>query len=365
MTARDSSWRGAAVGAVVALAVTSLVACGDEGSPTDDGGRQVLQTGPPRYDEQRVTWAHQRTLHYGDHEVALDDPAVRLAASDVGFFVQQARDRDVDGYLSDYRWVFVDDDHAEELPGDVSHVVTSADGRLAGWIDADGPLRPAGRVAEVVVVDLASGEVVFTDHSGMGGGLGDDLGDRYEELAPTFLGFDADAEHAYWTDAEGSGTRRRVDLATGEVTDASGHDTDEEFPLPTGLVVEAFRGSTANESRAGRALRLAHGMVAPDGDYAVELSDPSRTELFRVSSGRPVAVDFGEDGAQYFLGWLPGDRFYVASTTRRVSAYSPRGPDTIAATLRVCSLPEGRCTRGTELPGLRDLVVPGTISILG
>lgn len=350
-------------GAAAVLVTIVLAGCAGEVSPGGDDGREALRTGEPRYDERRVTWAHGRTLHYGEDELELEHRAVRLAVSDFGFFVQQSSARDVDGYPTDYRWVFVDAEHAEELPGDVSDVVTSADGRMVGWIDFDGPLRPAGRVAEVVVVDLRSGRVVLTDHSGMGGEAGDDLGDRYEELPPTFLGFDAGFRHAYWLD--GSGTRRRADLATGEVADASAPETDEEFPVPPGLVVDAFRGSAANESLEGRAMRLNYGFVSPEGDYAVDISAPYRTEVFRVSPKRRVDVDFGPDKAQYFGGWLPDERLYVASTPRRVSSYSMDGPDMIPASLLVCSLPRGRCEQRTELPGLRDLVVPGSPGVLG
>ena len=233
---------------VVAAAVLGLLlsSCGEEVSPDEGGGDKLLETGAPRFAEQQLTWAHGTTLRYGHEEIPLEARAERLATSAYGFFVLQVEGRDRLRSVAERRMVFVDGDTAQEVPGEVSEVRTSLDGRYAGWIDRDGPLRPAGRIAQVVVVDLEGGEVVFVDHSGMGGGFGDDLGDRYEELPPTFLGFDADSSHAYWYDAEGAGNRRRVDLATGEVSDASAPETDEEFPLPKGLVVDAFRVSEAN-----------------------------------------------------------------------------------------------------------------------
>ena len=41
------------------------------------------------------------------------------------------------------------------------------------------------------------------------------------------------------------------------------------------------------------------------------------------------------------------------------------GPDTIEGTLRVCSLRTGTCEAPVEVPGLRDLALPGVDSFLG
>ncbi len=354
---------------VVALLLAScllLPGCGEDVSPADGKGRAVLDTAEPRFDEHRVTWAHGTTLHYGSDELELQARVGSLAVSDYGFFVEEVHGRDRPRSVAQRRWIFTDGESEQELEGDIREVRGSADGRYAGWIDFDGPLRPDGRVAQVVVVDLRSGEVVFTDHSGMGGELGDDLGDRYEELPPAMLGFDADSSHAYWVDSSGSGTRKRVDLATGDVEDAAAPtETTEEFPLPTGVVVDPFRGSAANESREGRAMRLQYGFISPSGRHAVDISSPAETEVFAVDPTRRISMDYGSDRGHYFLGWLPQDRFYIGSTPRRISSYDTQGPDTIAGRLRVCSAARGTCEDRVTLPGLRDLVVPGSDSFLG
>jgi hypothetical protein len=68
-----------------------------------------------------------------------------------------------------------------------------------------------GRLAKVVVVDLRTGGTLVHTTRGMGGWR-DDLTDLYEELEPTFLGFDDG--HAYWTNPTGHGERWRWDLST-------------------------------------------------------------------------------------------------------------------------------------------------------
>ncbi len=68
-----------------------------------------------------------------------------------------------------------------------NEVVTSPDGELAAWIDRTGPERPAGQVAQVVVVEVRTGDVVFSSAEGMGGEKGDDLPVLYGELPPTVV----------------------------------------------------------------------------------------------------------------------------------------------------------------------------------
>ena len=190
----------------VVLTAALVAGCGED--------RAVRPAAEPRFDTQQVAWAHLRTLHYGDEQFTLPRRIRGLAVSDFGFFVRLSDDDTMDGPS---RWGFFDGEEWLPVGGDpTGEISVSADGRYAGWVDQDGPLRPAGRIQEVVVADVSRGEPVLKDHSGMGGGVGDDLGDRYEELAPTFLGFDAGSEHAYWTDAEGHGTRKRADLESGE-----------------------------------------------------------------------------------------------------------------------------------------------------
>lgn len=315
------------------------------------------------FDTQEVAWAHLRTLHYGDRTFTLPRRIRGLLVSDYGFFVQLSDDGKLDGPA---RWGFYNGTRWRPLGGDPDTPLgVSADGRYAGWVDKDGPRRPAGRIREVVVADIRLGKAVFKDHSGMGGKLGDDLGARYSELEPTFLGFDEDSTYAYWTDATGSGTLKRGSLETGEVEDAEPPPNGDPFDEPISTVVDAYRGRRAGPSpESGPVTQLQYGLYSPDKRFAVDVSAPYKTLVYDGRTGRRIKVRF-PDKAQYFAGWLPGDRFYVVGSAKRVDSYSLTGPDPTRGRIVVCRLPAGTCRPGAEVPGLRDVVVPGTGSLLG
>ena len=348
-------------GALLALALTAgtLAGCGD--------GTDLPEAAEPRFDEQQVAWAHGRTLHHGEEEFTLPRRVRGLAVSDYGFFVELSDDGSFYGPTT---WGFFDGETWLPLGGDPTGPVTvSADGRYAGWVDQDGPRRPAGRIREIVVADVSKGEAVLKDHSGMGGSFGDDLGDRYEELAPTFLGFDEGSEHAYWTDASGAGTRKRGDLATGEVEEApveipEGAPMDEGDEGPVSNVVDAYRGRRAGPVGASGPVDLQYGLYSPDQRFAVDISAPYRTLVFDAGTGKRIRVEFPMR-AQYFGGWLPDGAFYVIGTARRIEGYDPDAPDPTSGRVVVCRLPAGDCEAGDEVPGMRDVVVPGQGSLLG
>ena len=346
--------RRALVG-VVALAAL-LAGCARTETPADRPPAE------PRFVTQQVAWAHLRTLHYGDRQFTLPREIRGLAVSDYGFFLELSDDGRLDGPTT---WGFYDGREWLPLGGDpVGPVVVSPDGRYAGWIDADGPRRPAGRIREVVVADIRRGEAAFKDHSGMGGEAGDDLGARYSELAPTVLGFDADSTHAYWTDATGGGTRKRGSVETGEVETVPETGSGDFPEDPVSVVVDAYRGRRAGPSPRSGPADLQYGLYSPDERFAVDVSAPFRTLVYDGRSGRRVTVRF-PDRAQYFAGWLPGDRFYVVTTRRRIESYSLTGPDPTRGRIAVCRLPAGTCQEGARVPGLRDVVVPGTSALLG
>ena len=340
--------------AALALVAGLLAGCGD--------GQALDPAAEKRFDTQQVAWAHLRTLHYGDEQFTLPRRIRGLAVSDHGFFVELADDDTLDGPAT---WGFFDGDDWLPVGGDpTGSVVVSADGRYAGWVDQDGPLRPAGRIREVVVADVSLGEPVLKDHSGMGGGLGDDLGDRYEELAPTFLGFDEGSVHAYWTDAEGHGTRKRGALATGAVEEAEPQEVDGIPEEPVSVVVDAYRGRRAGPEPVSGPVALQYGLYSPDQRFAVDISAPFETKAFDASTGKRLPVDF-PDRAQYFGGWLPDGAFYVIGTPKRIESYSLTGPDPTRGRIVVCRLPTGTCEVGADVPGMRDVVVPGQSALLG
>jgi hypothetical protein len=337
------------------LAAGLLVGCGD-----DTG---VEPPAEKLFDTQQVAWAHLKTLHYGDQTFTLPRRIRGLAVSDYGFFVLLSDDGKLDGPT---QWGFYNGTRWRPLGGDPDGAVAvSLDGRYAGWVDQDGPRRPAGRIREVVVADIRVGKAAFKDHSGMGGKLGDDLGARYENLEPTFLGFDEDSTVAYWTNASGSGTLMRGSVETGEVEEAEQPPNGDPFDEPISTVVDAYRGRRAGPSpESGPVVDLQYGLYSPDKRFAVDVSAPYRTLAYDGRTGKRIKVRF-PDKAQYFGGWLPGDRFYVVGSPKRIDSYSLTGPDPTRGRIVVCRLPAGTCRAGAEVPGLRDVVVPGTQSLLG
>lgn len=349
-------------GRATALALTLVLAGCGAATETRPASRPLLHTGQPRFDVQQVAWAHRFELHYGDQTFTLERAIRGLEVTDYGFFVRLAETPD-DMY-ADSRWGFFDGTTVQELGERVSDLAVSADGRYAGWIDRAGPLRPAGRVAEVVVVDLESGKQIFADAHGMGGDVGDDLGDRYEELPPQFLGFDwvdGRVRWAYWRNASGSGERMRWRLGTATIEPAATEDS-QGMPADVGHAVDAYAGQFYAQSP--EFVGIGYPEWSPTGAFVVDISAPSRIRLYDARSLKPIPVAFGAR-AQHFGGWLPGDRFYVIASATRVTGYDPAQPDRTRGRIVVCTLPSGECTPGDRVPGLREAVLPHRDQVLG
>ena len=340
-------FRGMAAAALLLLAA----GCGD-GSPLS--GAPGDAAAPP-FAGREVTWAQGDRIHYGHRTMKVRSQRTihELRPAAHGFFVLLgARGRDT----VDAEWHFFDGSTLTGLGDEVDSVRVSPDGRYAGWVDRHGPLRPAGRIAKVVVVDIASGEVLLEDHSGMGGGFGDDLEARYSELEPTFLGFDDD--YAYWTNAVGHGTRMRWHRSTGvvdsaeagaggPVSGAPGHPYDAYAGRPVGLVEGRPEGDGG-----------VSGSVSPDGRYAAETGFTGRLRLYD-EDGVPVPVDLGHRFA-FFGGWLDGQRFYALTRDTFENGYDPTAPDRTRGWLTTCSLRTGACRDAEGLVGTWRVVLPGS-----
>lgn len=205
-------------------------------------------------------------------------------------------------------------------------VVTSPDGALAAWIDRDGPERPAGRAAQLVVQDTATGKIVYRTSEGMGGEEGDDLGDRYEELPPSVTAIRGDS--VFWTDAEGGGWHVVTDVTSG-----SSQRGETDWPVPLTLT-------------AG------HEYSSPDGRFRV---DASETGKLRVSPHQP---DFGGE-FQTQAGWI-GDHTLVAVVQDQFEwAWDPTVPDQTPGRIVACDLAAGTCATLIDVVGVRDLVFAG------
>ena len=343
-------WLGVAVlvplVALVVLAAPQLI------------GPASLDVVDQQIDPDGVTWAQGSTITSGSQTYDVGPEVVRwMLTTPHGFFLTLADSQQDD---AERRFVFFDGSEVSDVPGEVSSAAVSPDGRYAGWVDEDGPWRLAGRIQEIVVVDLVSGEVVFRDHEHMGGDLGDDLTSRYSELPPTFIGFDDD-NRAYWSDAEGSGTRWRVELSTGSkefVGPDPDRTRDEEFPpVPgepynpeVGPPVWLSEGRATDSSSTG-----ALGFLSPDGRFAV------RTGLFRAmpvtvaETGKRVRLDHGRKWT-FFGGWQEGSTVYAMVSDHFPNAFDPAVPDLTRGALVSCHLPSGECEELEDVEALRSVV---------
>ena len=325
--------------------------------------REVLPAGGDTVDffEREVTWAQGSTLHHGDRSFDVSPLVVHaLRPSRHGIFLQVS---DIPAFEEPTRWVLFDGRRTTSVPGDVDDVAVAPDGEHAGWIDRDGPWRPAGRVAQVVVVDLRTGQRVLRTSEGMGGGWGDDLAVRYEELEPTFLGFDE--QRAYWRDATGSGRRWRWDLTS--------HDTERaERPQESGEAMTAPVGEPWDPQR-GQSVWVAggrpvddpssgeRGFLSPDGRYLV-LEPVARVAVTRPADGSRVRL--GTDRFAWFGGWLDETHLYALTRSHYEDGYDPGKPDRSQGALVTCALPSGRCATVTPVTGTRSVVLPGATHVL-
>lgn len=300
--------RRAWLGLVLLLVPTSLAGCGDDDDPAPAKPRPVVVP------DDALVFAERSTIHVGD------------ATYDLGRQVVQELDRTPYGLYvrASYRTFFFDGETRtpiDEVDGDL---LTSPDGELAAWIDRTGPERPAGQVAQVVVVRTETGETVFSSADGMGGEEGDDLGDRYEELPPRVV--DLTADRLVWLNAEGSGSYVTTDLATGEST--------ESDRMPKVRPTSGWR------------------FWSPDGEYRV-----SSRATYRVRV-HPEQPDFGHRWVRQG-GWLGPHQMLALGQDTRALRYHPSKPDTTPGYVLSCDLATGKCRQLAKVSGARDVVFPG------
>lgn len=304
------------------LAVAGLVllaavgGCGSE-------DRSTSSSVQPRFPAGSLLWAQGSTVHVGDR---VDDVAPldveSLAWSPTRLYLAG---RDATGDEVVAVW---DGEHLEvtdvEL-GLAASVTTSADGRYAAWVDHHGPWRPGGRLAEVVVEETATREVVLRDRAGMGGWT-DDLTDLYEDAPPGVLGFDGAA--VWWRTP---GDVRSLDLASDE-PEVEVHERPGFRPrLP------AFQG---------------YRFTSPDGVFRL---DAQRIARLRI---RPDEPDYGHPYV-FFGGWLDDRRFYALARDRFGGSFYPDRPDRTRGTMITCDLGAGTCRDRFEVRRTRSVVFPG------
>src|SRR4051794_2293257 len=291
--------------------------------------------------DREVTWAQGSTIHHGDQDFDVAPLIVHaLRPPRHGVFLRVSDTAAADNQS---RWVLFTGRDMLAVPGQVDDVTVAPSGEYAGWIDREGSWRPAGRVAKVVVVDLSTGRTAFETSDGMGGGFGDDLGARYENLEPTFLGFDN--QSAYWTNATGSGERWRWRIGSSATNRAEDANPDgEASTTPRGGPWDPQRGRPVwiNEGRpvSEPTPTGERGVVSPDGRFVI--AEPvARLAVTRAADGHRAALTL--DRFAWFGGWRDDDHFYALTRPRYEGSFDPSEPDRTTGTLVACELPTGDC----------------------
>ncbi len=308
-----------------------VAGCTGDQAPASPDPDRVLPELTTDFGAARPTWAQGRTVHYGSEQLrvergVLDGAISELHPTPYGFVVR-----------GEESWALVGRGGTHPLPAELSSIAVSRDGHLLGWIDRHGPMRPAGRVAEAVVVDLATGEITGRTSEGMGGGAGDDLGVLYSELPPVFLGFDD--PDAYY---QGAGDTHRWDPRTGETS---------ALPRPEDLSRPVWR--------RGQEYGAAGGVVTADGDYRIDMRTTAEIEIWRRGGGerRRATPDFGHRWA--FLGHpLNEDRVLFLTLDRFHWSYDPTATDRTHGFLTLCRLDAERCRDLRQVTGTRSVVFP-------
>jgi len=299
-----------------------MASCGDTRS-TEDGEGSAGEPRPVVFPAGELVWAKGSTIHVGDTAYDISPHVVDdLDWTPYRLYLRLV----VDPAIGTTSHAEYDGEELHEIDDVYSDIVTSEDGAYVGWINRNGPQRPAGRVAEVVVYDTETGDEVYASSEGMGGDEGDDLGDRYEELSPWVGAIKGDA--LYWTDAEGSGNYVTTDLTTGESV-RSDNGPGSRFEETSGYLYRS-----------------------PDGAYRV---NAQRTGKLRVKPDQP---DFRHKW-QTQGGWLDDHVMVVLEQDRFQFSYDPSVPDTTPGWIEACDLDTGHCRVLEQVKGARDVVFAG------
>ncbi len=309
-----------------ALGLALLAGCGTTAlsatapPPASPASSPAATAAQPIFAGAELVWAQGSLVHVDDAVYDLSPQVIDwLAWSPSRLYLGQHAGEE-------HRVVWFDGSSQAELGAVDGRVVTSPTGELAAWIDRAGPQRPAGQVAQLVVQDTVTGEIVHRTSEGMGGEEGDDLGDRYEELPPSVTAIRD--RPVFWTDAEGGGSHVATDVTTGE----SRRD-EAGWPLPL-------------------ALTSGYEFSSPDGAFEV---DASETGKLRVSPRQP---EF-RGPYQTQAGWIGGHTLLAVVQDEFAWSFDPNQPDRTPGAVVACDLEAATCIKLVDVVGVRDLAFAG------
>jgi hypothetical protein len=300
-------------------AVGLLSSCG--GTPGAGGPEPTEEPRPVVFAPGELVWAERSTVHVGDRTYDVGPQVIRsMDWTPYGLYLEMTHHPGE----GPYEVFFFDGETLTAVPDVYSDLITTPDGKLAAWIDRSGPDSPAGPVAQVVVVETATGDEVFVSSEGMGGEKGDDLGDLYEELPPAVV--DLTEDRLVWRNADGAQTWVTTDLTTGQ--------TEVSMRKPR------MRPTSGVE------------FWSPDGQYRVDAGNPSRLRVY------PQQPAFGHRW-QSQGGWLAAHTLLALGRDKYKFDFNDAKPDTTPGYVLACDLDAGTCKTLVTVTGARDVVFPG------
>lgn len=297
----------AAATAAVLVAVTALSGgSGDQPGP-------AIATDPLAVDTP--TYARGSVIHAGDESVEVGRQVSAYVRTSVGYVVA-----DRSGVV----WSVAAGDVSRVGETDAAHphLVSDAEGPLAGWVDASGD-RPA-----FVFFDQSSGDVVRNSEA-----TAPDMGLLADEADPAYL-HAIDGVVAYWRDQRGL-VSFDLDSGTTAVVDAGVANGFELLAVEDGWLATSAGDHGTELEGNGQQVRLP-GVYSSLGAFSPNARwvsfDADQPEVFETATGKRITLDVDTWFATGYE-WLDADTLVVLAVDRENDPVD----------LVTCAVPSGTC----------------------